>query len=173
MKSLPFLIADPHFGHEGVCRFLRADGSKLRPWTSAAEMDEALVARWNAVVSTTDKVYVLGDVVINRRALQTLWRLNGDLILIKGNHDIFKPQDYSRFRDVRGYHILGNCILSHIPIHPESLSRWKANIHGHLHAGRVMLGDAVDSRYYCVSVEHMDFAPRRLDVVLAAIEAQQ
>ena len=39
-----FLVSDQHFGHAGVCRFLRNDGvTKLRPWTDPAEMDEHLV----------------------------------------------------------------------------------------------------------------------------------
>jgi hypothetical protein len=28
-----FLVSDTHFGHAGVCKFLRNDGvTKLRPW---------------------------------------------------------------------------------------------------------------------------------------------
>ena len=52
-----FLTSDTHFGHWGVCKFLRSDGTKLRPWNTPEEMDEALVANWNAVVKPTDKVY--------------------------------------------------------------------------------------------------------------------
>ena len=33
-----FLYSDPHFGHQGVCKFLRNDGvTKLRPWDTAEE----------------------------------------------------------------------------------------------------------------------------------------
>ena len=35
-----WLVSDTHFGHAGVCRFLREDGTKLRPWDDPAEMDE-------------------------------------------------------------------------------------------------------------------------------------
>ena len=43
-----FLVSDTHFGHEGVCRFMKADGvTKLRPWDNADEMDEALIENWN------------------------------------------------------------------------------------------------------------------------------
>jgi len=51
-----FLIADCHFSHEGVCKFLRDDGTKLRPWDNAAEMDEAMIENWNKVVRPVDKV---------------------------------------------------------------------------------------------------------------------
>jgi calcineurin-like phosphoesterase family protein len=151
-----FLVSDTHFGHAGVCKFLRADGvTKLRPWDSPEEMDEEMVKRWNETVRPNDKVYHLGDVVINRKALNILRRLNGDKVLIKGNHDIFRLEDYTpHFRDIRGYHVMNNMILSHIPVHPDSKGRFAANIHGHLHANVVG-----DPWYHCVCVEQTDFRP--------------
>lgn len=157
-----FLLADPHFGHAGVCKFLRDDGIKLRPWDNPDEMDEALVTNWNKTVRPTDKVYVLGDVCINRRALHTVGRCNGDKILIKGNHDIYKLTDYTPyFRDIRGYHVMNKYLLSHIPVHPDSKGRFAGNIHGHLHANYVRSDQdgGVDPWYKCVSVEHIDYTP--------------
>lgn len=156
-----FLYSDPHFSHAGVCRFMRADGvTKLRPWDSPEEMDEALVERYNAVVKPTDKVYFLGDVAINRRGLKVLSRLNGKKVLIKGNHDIFKLEDYTpHFKDIRAYHVMNGLILSHVPVHESNLYRFGANIHGHTHEYRVMNGDKIDPRYLSVCVEHTDFAP--------------
>ncbi len=172
-----FLTADPHFGHQGVCRFTRDDGSKLRPWDDADTMDEDMVLRWNETVSPEDKVYMLGDIVINRKALKILSRLNGDKVLIKGNHDIFKLEDYAPyFRDIRAYHVMNGMILSHIPIHEESLSRFSKNIHGHLHYRNVMrvkhLGATpkIDPRYFCVSVEHTDYRPILFEEVLKKIK---
>lgn len=173
--STTFVVADTHFGHHGVCRFLNEDGSKLRPWDNIEEMDEAMVAAWNARVRPHDKVYHLGDVVINRRALSTLARLNGDKVLIKGNHDIFRLEEYTPyFRDIRGYHVLNGMILSHIPVHEESLGRFGTNIHGHLHSRRVAKADGtVDVRYHCVSVELLpDHAPISLEEVYDRIRAE-
>ena len=133
-----FLTSDTHFGHLGVCKFTTDTGEKLRPWTDPNEMDEEMVKRWNETVKPTDKVYHLGDVVINRRALVTLSRLNGDKVLIKGNHDIFRLEEYTRyFRDIRSYHVMNGLILSHIPVHESQLERFGCNIHGHLHSNRV------------------------------------
>ena len=163
-----FLVSDTHFGHMGVCRFTRNDGvTKLRPWDNADEMDEAMVKAWNERVKPKDKVYHLGDVVINRKALSIMHRLNGDKVLIRGNHDIFKDTDYrEHFRELRAYHVMNGMILSHIPLHPESLGRFGTNIHGHLHANRVMISNhtgatpEVDVRYHSVCVEmNPDFAP--------------
>lgn len=175
-----FLVSDTHFGHTGVCRFTRDDGvTKLRPWDNADEMDEEMVRRWNDRVRPNDKVYHLGDVVINRKALKTLSRLNGDKVLIRGNHDIFRDTEYREyFRELRAYHVMNGMILSHIPIHTASLGRFGVNIHGHLHANRVMHRDLfsdeelLDPRYHCVCVEQTDFAPILFEDVIKRIEAE-
>jgi calcineurin-like phosphoesterase family protein len=177
-----FLVSDTHFGHAGVCRFTHPDDSsvKLRPWTDPDEMDEEMIRRWNDRVRPTDKVYHLGDVVINRKALKTLHRLNGDKVLIRGNHDIFPDVEYREyFRELRAYHVMNGMILSHIPIHPESLGRFGVNIHGHLHASRVKIEPVgkygipvIDPRYHCVCVEQTDFAPILFEDVIKRIEAE-
>lgn len=169
-----FLVSDTHFGHAGVCRFLREDGSKLRPWEDPDEMDEAMVSAWNERVKPNDKIYHLGDVVINRKALKTLHRLNGDKVLIRGNHDIFRDDEYrAHFKELRAYHVMNGMILSHIPIHEESLGRFGVNIHGHLHSGRVKKGNTVDVRYHCVCVEQTpDFAPILFEDVIKRIKEE-
>jgi len=174
-----FVTSDTHFGHAGVCVFTTDDGSKLRPWASADEMDEDMVERWNAVVKPEDKVYHLGDVVINRKALGIMRRLNGRKVLIKGNHDIFKLSDYvEHFKDIRAYHVMDGMIFSHIPMHVESLARFGCNVHGHLHANRVMrvkhtgATPEIDPRYFSACVEHHNFAPVAFEDMVAQIKAQ-
>lgn len=182
-----FLVSDTHFGHAGVCRFTEADGvTKIRPWTDPDEMDEEMIRRWNDRVRPSDKVYHLGDVVINRKSLSTLARLNGDKVLIRGNHDIFRDDEYREyFRELRAYHVLNGMILSHIPVHEASLGRFGVNIHGHLHTNRVkkargvdartgavLYSDENDVRYHCVCVEQTDFAPILLEDVYKRIEAE-
>jgi calcineurin-like phosphoesterase family protein len=175
-----FLVSDTHFGHTGVCKFTRNDGvTKLRPWDNADEMDEEMIKRWNETVRPNDKVYHLGDVVINRKALKTLHRLNGDKVLIRGNHDIFRDDEYRLFfRELRAYHVMNGMILSHIPIHTESLGRFGTNIHGHLHANRVMIQKhakatpEIDPRYHCVCVEQTDYRPILFEDVIKRIKAE-
>ena len=183
-----FLVSDTHFGHTGVCRFTHPDNPevKLRPWDNADEMDEFMIEAWNKRVNPKDKVYHLGDVVINRRSLKTLSRLNGDKVLIRGNHDIFRDDEYREyFRELRAYHVMNGMILSHIPVHEASLGRFGVNIHGHLHASRVkkvrgydartgtiLYGDEIDTRYHCVCVEQTDFAPILFEDVIKRIEAE-
>jgi calcineurin-like phosphoesterase family protein len=150
-------------------------------------MDDHLVRVWNERVKPTDKVYHLGDVVINRKALKTLARLNGDKVLIRGNHDIFRDDEYrEHFRELRAYHVMNGMILSHIPVHEASLGRFGVNIHGHLHyqrvrraravnarTGETQYGTEIDVRYHCVCVEQTpDFAPILFEDVIKRIEAE-
>lgn len=182
-----YLISDTHFGHEKTCTvFKKQDGSPLRPFSCAEEMDEYMIKAWNERVKPNDKVYHCGDVVINRRFLNVLGRLNGDKVLIRGNHDIFKLEEYTQyFRDIRSYHVMNGLILSHVPIHTQQLARFGCNIHGHLHDNRVMKARGVDAetgevlysndvdpRYFNVSVEQINFTPILFEDVCKKIVEQ-
>src|SRR5204862_2583078 len=90
-------------------------------------------------VKEHDRVYHLGDVAIARRNLATVGRLNGKKTLVKGNHDLFRLKDYlPYFEEVHGACVFANLIMTHVPIHPQSLGRFGANVHGHLHDKRVL-----------------------------------
>lgn len=175
-----FLISDCHWGHEKTCTvFKRADGSPLRPFSNAEEMNEIMIERWNNVVRPNDKVYNLGDCVINRRYMDIHSRLNGDKRLILGNHDIFDHADYLKYyKRLHGSFKLDNLWLTHIPVHIDSVPRWAlANVHGHLHFNEVMRKvnntDVVDSRYFNVSVEMIDFTPIALEDLKKKIVEKQ
>ncbi len=176
-----FFISDTHFGHEKCCTtFKRNDGSPLRPFANAQEMDEEMVRRWNEVVREHDKVYHLGDVVISKKHLSILGRLNGSKRLVRGNHDIFKTKEYMEyFKEVYGIRVLEDLVLTHVPLHPASITeRWGTNVHGHLHAHVVerqspyaksaMLTDPL---YASVCVEQIDYRPIELSELRARIKA--
>lgn len=169
MSGRTWLYADPHFFHGGVTRFTRYDGSPLRPWDDPDLMSEEMIFWYNEMVDDKDRVYILGDVAMNRKALdRSLPRLKGRKVLVKGNHDIDKLSYYSRyFDDVRSVVVKSGFVLSHIPLHPACLERWGFNIHGHLHANVITDSNgADDKRYACVSVEHTNYRPILLDDVL-------
>jgi calcineurin-like phosphoesterase family protein len=164
-----FLTSDTHFGHAGMTKFLRDDGTKLRPWEDVDEMNEALIDNWNRVVGDKDRVYHLGDVAMNRRFLPILGRLKGRKVLIKGNHDIFKLADYTPYLDdIRGCQYLDKLILTHIPIHNGSFEgRYRGNIHGHLHWRQID-----DPRYFNACVECTDFTPMDFELIRSHYDEQ-
>lgn len=80
-----FLTADTHFGHANIIRFCK------RPFTSADDMREGLIANWNAVVNPGDLVWHLGDFGMSlpdNEMLDLFKSLNGRKRLVIGNHDV-------------------------------------------------------------------------------------
>ena len=183
-----FVISDHHLGHTNSWeKFKLSDGSPLRPFTSTEEMNETMIERHNAKVKEQDTVYFLGDVVINKKYLELVKRMNGRKILVRGNHDIFKDEDYRAvgFEQMHGVRVfVDKFILSHIPLHPDCVSeRFRVNVHGHLHANEIKMpwgvnadrneiiyADFPDPRYLCVCVEQTDFTPLHFDEVEERIQ---
>ncbi len=85
-----------------------------------------------------------------------------------------RTEEYLKyFSDIRGSIGLAGFLCTHIPVHPAELYRFEGNIHGHLHSNRVMAGDEIDSRYFCVSLEHINYTPSPLETVIKLFAAQQ
>lgn len=167
-----WVSADHHFGHYNILRFMDNDGELIRGkvFKDIQEHNEMLVYWHNELVKPEDHVYFLGDFSINQGGLQYATRMNGHKRLVRGNHDIFKTKKYLEvgIDEIYGCRVFQNhdppCILSHIPIHPDSLRKHKdkqwVNIHGHLHTGYVRLPNGhPDERYRCVSLEHTNYRP--------------
>lgn len=154
-----FLSSDLHLSHSNILTFKKADGSALRNFTHIDEHDEYIIAQHNKVVKPSDKWYCLGDVTFHNKYLHLVGRMNGEKVLIKGNHDDLKLSQYiPYFYDIRACHVLDKLLLTHIPVHPDSLNRWGCNVHGHLHSNRVtkFFGGSIDERYQNVSMEQLD-----------------
>ena len=176
MSKRTWVTADPHFGHALMAR--------LRPFE---DHDEALIERWNSVVGEFDRVYILGDLSMNRKAITTVGRCHGKKVLVKGNHDMFKLKDYTPyFEDIRAYVVKPKhqIVMSHMPIHPQCMgSRYKLNVHGHLHEETIRIDGhtqkddptyedlcetIADRRYKCVSMEQTDYRPVNLEEIINA-----
>lgn len=166
-----WVYSDPHFSHANILKFGTYKGDPLRPPWSEGEiekMDKELIEWYNELVSDADRVYILGDVAFTTSNMKrAVSRLKGRKVLIPGNHEPHKMRKYfDLFDDVRGYVQRQGFIMSHIPLHPDSLGRWGLNIHGHLHDNVVGGDDSPDMRYYCACVERTNFRPKLLDEIL-------
>lgn len=169
-----FVISDTHFGHKNILTFTRQDGSPVRPFASVEEMNETMIQRWNEVVRPQDHVYHLGDVVMHKRDLPIVGRLNGHKRLLGGNHDIHKTKEYYQyFEEIKGVRVFEklDLILSHFPLHPESLRGNWVNVHGHTHNNVPALH--FGPRYLNVSVEMIDYRPITLEEVQKRVAAQK
>lgn len=151
-----FFIGDTHFGHKNILKYTRSQFATIE------EHNETLVENWNKVVKPGDTVWHLGDFCFGRPSLWYAGRLNGIKRLVLGNHDTLRPEEYMQhFASIHGAVKLKNMVLTHIPVHPQQKGRYPANIHGHLHAHRVMVPNVPmsDLWYINVSCEQIDHTP--------------
>lgn len=145
-----YFTSDLHFGHELVLKKY----PNFRKGANVAEMDENLIAAWNALVTPEDLVYNLGDVSFHKDFAHTcelLHRLNGRHFLVLGNHDeqivARKNELLSRrkadgnfmFEQITDYAFvrlsLAGAALSHYPmIEWGGCHRGALMLYGHLYA---------------------------------------
>jgi len=82
-NTFPYFFADPHWGHANIIQY------ENRPFSCIEEMDETLIERYNAVVKPDQACLWVGDAFLMpfEAAAETMKRLNGQKVLILGNHD--------------------------------------------------------------------------------------
>jgi calcineurin-like phosphoesterase family protein len=152
MKNIYF-TADSHFNHANIIHFCQ------RPFASAEEMNEALIAKWNARVGKRDLVYHLGDFARGEWE-PILNRLNGRIILIRGGHDKkYEKKFAGRFlhtADLMDIVIEGNAlVLCHYCLRVWNKSHYDSwHLFGHSHGRLPALGKSLD-----VGVDGHEFAP--------------
>ena len=82
VKDQIWLTSDTHFGDD------RCRHGRHRPFDTVEDMDEAIVANWNALVGEQDIVLHLGDFAVTDEAVeQFVPRLNGQIHLTCGNYE--------------------------------------------------------------------------------------
>jgi calcineurin-like phosphoesterase family protein len=155
--SKVFFTADTHFGHA------RALTMRKRPFASLEEMDEVLIARWNATVGEDDDVYHLGDFASFESEDVGAYRdrLNGRIHLILGNNDEPGAIARARFATVGELRELTieeqRIFLCHYPMR-DWPNAWRGAWHvfGHVHGrfDRDPFGLSLD-----VGVDSHGFAP--------------
>ena len=129
-------IADMHFDSADIIAY------DNRPFDSVEEMNETLIANWNAVVEPEDITWILGDFCAGgpERWAEILKRLNGRKCLITGNHDAPETveavrgffQEIAEYRETEdeGRHV----VLCHYPI-PSFRDHYLGwfHLYGHVH----------------------------------------
>jgi calcineurin-like phosphoesterase family protein len=109
-------------------------------------MNETMVKEWNELVEPGDLVYILGDVAFlpSLKAIEYMSRLNGDKILVEGNHDrkLLNDPVFKRcFTEVHKYLDINyngtKVVMFHYPIAEwDQMHRGAVHFHGHLHGGK-------------------------------------
>jgi calcineurin-like phosphoesterase family protein len=132
---MTYFTSDQHFGHFNIIRLSH------RPFASADEMDETMIAKWNAKVKADDTIYVLGDLFFRSANVEPILnRLNGSKHLVLGNHDHswtgrVRLADY--FESVQTMKEIDVCgapaTLCHYPMLSYPQARRGYMIYGHIH----------------------------------------
>lgn len=188
-----FFTADTHFSHRSMVE------RKWRPqYSTVAEMDEDLIARWNETVGPKDVVWHLGDWALGNpvQHLTLVNRLHGRKHLVTGNHDKCWPA----FRDAHAWQqafleagfasvqafarrrVLGKSVLlNHFPYevddrHQDLFSEYRPVdtglwlLHGHVHTEWRVRGRQINVG---VDAPGNDFRPVSLEQITAIIEESE
>lgn len=173
-------ISDWHYGHANSIAF------DNRPFLSVEEMNHELIRRWNDVVDPGDLTYILGDMFWCKtcEALPVLDQLNGQKILVRGNHDRCNDGKFLRkFEKVVDYLEVKDdgrqLVLCHYPIpcFKNHYYGWK-HLYGHVHSSfeynmmenvRRQMRDLYDKPCDMYNVgammPWMDFTPRTFEEI--------
>jgi calcineurin-like phosphoesterase family protein len=166
-----WFISDTHFGHANIIGYCR------RPFSSAEEMDEAMIANWNRRVRPGDTVYHLGDFAWWRQreatSVAAFNRLSGSKCLVLGNHDDAKAMAKLGWQWVKPVHELRlgrrqSIWLSHYAhrVWPKSHhGAW--HLYGHSHGRLPPYGLSCD-----VGVDCWDYAPVHMEEIGEAMRRQ-
>ena len=153
--SRVFFASDLHLGHTNMIQ-------KYRGFSNNEDYFTYLKARWNKVVTKRDKVFITGDITMEKtKQYPLLNELNGNKVFVLGNHDPIQKVGDSllNYGSIAGMVKYKGFWITHAPIHPSEL-RGKRNIHGHTHARHIKrFGLWRDSRYLNVSLDVIDFKP--------------
>lgn len=154
MTQRTFFIGCTHFGHDDIIKY------ENRPFKSVEEMDNTMIENWNKTVRINDVIIVAGDFCFcdKKRATEILSQLNGYKILVMGNHDREKNNEWFLevgFNEVINYPICvdGFFWVSHEPMYLNNNMPY-VNIHAHIHSKKY------DNKHYInVCVECINYTP--------------
>ena len=163
---MEYFISDTHFSDPNILIYSRPN------FKSIEEMNNLIVKNWNETVTNKDTVYILGDI----GNLEYLNKLNGNKIIIIGNHDRYE-EILDKYPDIKVYDkpiIEKWMILSHEPIVFLPKEAPFLNIHGHLHQFDYRYGTSLNwydgNRYFNVSCEKINFTPISKEEIIKQIE---
>jgi len=167
-----FFTADLHLGHTNIIDFCK------RPFDNGRDMDEQLISNWNVLVKPKDRVYIIGDLSFHRGLFtaKLVEQLQGELHLIKGNHDKKRRIDEALplFTSVQDYlevkwknRLL---ILSHYPfITWNQVHRGSYHLHGHSHGNL----PPTNKKRLDVGVDTNDYFPYSFDEIEKIMENKE
>lgn len=171
-----YYISDTHFGHSNIIRFTH------RPFKDTDEMDSTMIDNWNSTVTNDDTVYFVGDFSLTtpQRTQEILYSLNGNIVLIKGNHEksaLKRKYCRDRFESIHHYLEIEDdnklVCLFHYPIESwRNKSRGAIHIHGHIHRKDIEPVNESKNKFN-VNVEFINYTPTTLKQLIDEYKANK
>jgi len=172
-----WFISDTHWGHANIIKYSN------RPFKDVNEMNELMLNEWNALVKPNDTVYHNGDVAFMPypKLKSYLWRLNGDIHLVLGNHDkdITKNRvdllNQGKIKTIVHYNELKLPGCPMICLFHYGQRVWNKSHHGsillygHSHGSLPPFGKSVDVGVDCKEITE-EYRPIHLDEVIKYME---
>ena len=144
--------------------------------------DEKIIDTWNSIVNKKDKIFILGDVTMEKKdPYYLLDRMNGSKVVILGNHDMPNHvRDLLNYVDsVAGMIEYKGFVLTHCPIHPSDIGMYRGNIHAHIHENPLEEVFALDKykdhdsvirptlhKYHNVDAHMINYKPKTLEEII-------
>jgi calcineurin-like phosphoesterase family protein len=167
-----WITSDTHFGHAKIIDY------ENRPFRDVEEMNESLILRWNNNVKPLDIVYHLGDFGLGPTVemARIRNRLNGSIVLVKGNHD----DSLSKLLSIGFSGIADRLVLhykyweftmTHVPQQDllyDEMSHGMINLHGHVHGKNRATRNRIN-----VSCDAWDYTPVTLDDLMMEYRKQR
>ena len=173
---MKYYTSDLHLNHTKIITLCE------RPFKDTEEMNETIITKWNNKVKKGDIVYILGDVGLPKTKqdiddiVELLHRLNGEKVLIIGNHDkdLLKSYEFRCcFTNIQPYLETKDngkkVCMFHYPIEEwNGVHRESIHLYGHVHNSNIGLKD-IKNRYN-VGVDVNDFEPKTLEELIRKYE---
>lgn len=169
-SSKLFFTSDTHFDHFNIAKFCN------RPFATREEMNNALIDNWNSVVPKDGLVVHCGDFGFIKYRNWNRWRsirkrLNGEIILVRGNHDDYPllPDGDVLFRNVVDIlDVVVDNVITVCSHYPLLVWRGDFNAFGHVHTSKDGIVSPLDREamksirqnvQYDVGVDQNDYKP--------------
>ena len=169
-----WFTSDLHFGHD------RDFVWKARGFENVQEMNKTIIERFNSKVQPEDTVYILGDIMLGDNTIgeDCLSQLNGNKIIILGNHDTNpRVEIYKKYAEEICYakviqYQTRSIYLSHYPTLTGNMDDTPGhcvlNFYGHTHQTENLNKDYYFM--YHVGVDSHDCYPILIDDALAELK---
>lgn len=162
--------SDTHFHHTNIIKYCGRPFKDEKCLPQVWYMNHTMETRWNEAIKVRDVVYFLGDFAMGPRILipQTLKKLNGYKILVRGNHDRSEAYMLESGFDESHEELRVNIDGIELYMRHRPAKDWKgADYHlcGHVHEHMKRRGNMIN-----VGVDVWDFRPQKLEALLSAPE---